>query len=140
MAVSAIDIRLYWFNYLSFSKFNVYWRKFFFKLFIIIALLVFSYSIFLVIAIQNENVGRVSMINYCQILFMFTFDIFIFKRNTCIFDYIGVGLIFIFNFGNGFFKSYQRQKLIHRYSEVKKWKIISNLKSLLIYLLYIFKH
>ena len=75
-----------------------------------IALLSASYQSLMGLAFGNENAGRASMVNYFQILFTFAADIFIFNRQTVILDYIGIFLIFGFNFTNGCIKVYYRSR------------------------------
>ena len=75
-----------------------------------IALLSATYQALMALAFGNENAGRASMVNYFQILFTFAADIFIFNRQTVILDYIGILLIFGFNFTNGCIKVYYRSK------------------------------
>ena len=76
----------------------------------LIAFLSVSYQALMALAFGNENAGRASMINYFQILFTFIADIIIFNRQTVILDYIGILLIFGFNFTNGCIKIYYRSK------------------------------
>ena len=78
----------------------------------IIAFLAVSYQSLMALAFGNEKAGRASMINYFQILFNFLADIFIFKRETVFLDYIGILLIFGFNFTNNCIKVYYRKKEI----------------------------
>ena len=78
----------------------------------IIAFLAVSYQSLMALAFSNEKAGRASMINYLQILFTFLADIIIFKRETVLLDYIGILLIFGFNFTNGCIKVYYRKKEI----------------------------
>ena len=75
-----------------------------------IALLSATYQALMALAFGNENAGRASMVNYFQILFTFIADIIIFNRQTVILDYIGILLIFGFNFTNGCIKIYYRSK------------------------------
>ena len=72
----------------------------------IIASLAVSYQSLMALAFGNEKAGRASMVNYFQILFTFLADIFIFNRNAVLLDYIGILLIFGFNFTNGCLKVY----------------------------------
>lgn len=81
---------------------------------ILISVVNFSQQVLLAMAIQNENVGRVSMINYLQVLFMFLSDIFIFNREVIFFDFLGIGFIFSFNFTNGILKAYNRNIELNR--------------------------
>jgi len=76
----------------------------------LIAFLSGSYQALMALAFGNENAGRASMVNYFQILFTFIADIIIFNRQTVILDYIGILLIFGFNFTNGCIKIYYRSK------------------------------
>ena len=78
----------------------------------IIAFLAVSYQSLMALGFRNEKAGRASMINYFQILFTFLADIFIFKRETVFLDYIGILLIFGFNFTNSCIKVYYRKKEI----------------------------
>lgn len=81
---------------------------------ILVAVVNFSQQVLLAMAIQNENVGRVSMVNYFQVLFMFLSDIFIFGREVVFLDFLGIGFIFVFNFTNGTLKTYKRNIELHR--------------------------
>ena len=76
----------------------------------LIAFLSVSYQCLMALAFGNENAGRASMINYFQILFTFVADIVIFKRKAVFLDYLGILLIFGFNFTNGCIKIYFRSK------------------------------
>ena len=78
----------------------------------IIAFLAVSYQSLMALAFGNEKAGRASMINYLQILFTFLANIIIFKRETVLLDYIGILLIFGFNFTNSCIKVYYRKKQI----------------------------
>lgn len=95
-------------------------------LIICLALLTFGMQILMTLAIQNENAGRVSMVNYFQVLFMYFADIFIFNRSVVLLDLIGVGLIFVFNFINGF------KKVLNRYRQLVEFKIKKQKNELLI--------
>ncbi len=76
----------------------------------------FSFQVFLALAIQNENAGRVSMVNYLQVFFMFMSDILIFHKHVVLYDFIGTFLISGFNVANGL------RKVIMRNSELEKMR------------------
>ena len=59
---------------------------------------------------QNENAGRVSMVNYLQVVFMFLTDIFLFGKKPFVADCIGTFLIVFFNSANSFYKTYLRNE------------------------------
>jgi drug/metabolite transporter (DMT)-like permease len=87
-------------------------------LIILLACLSFCYTILLALSFQNESAGRASMINYLQVLFMFLADIYVFERRTVLLDYIGICLIFCFNFVNGAIKFYKRNKGLQKFKSV----------------------
>ena len=90
-----------------------------------LACLSFCYTILLALSFQNENAGRASMINYLQVLFMFLADIYVFERKTVLLDYIGISLIFCFNFMNGVIKFYKRNKKLQKLKNVNSKMILN---------------
>lgn len=86
-------------------------------LLILLAIVSFTYHTLLAMSIQNENVGRASMINYFQVLFMFISDIYVFNRKVTLLDSIGIGVIFSFNFSNGLLKVYKRNMYLNQKKE-----------------------
>lgn len=74
------------------------------------AILFFSYQAFLAYAFQLESAGRVVIINYLQLVFLFFADLLIFKKPYSNLDLIGVALIFGINFGNAIYKILKRFK------------------------------
>lgn len=92
---------------LSLSDFNhvalTEWLLIFF-----IGLCSFLMQYFMAKALQNESVGRVSMVNYLQVAFMFLSDLFIFHKEMQVLDVTGTLIIFCFNFGNGLYKTFKR--------------------------------
>ncbi len=72
----------------------------------------FIYICLLALAFQNENAGRVSMINYFQIIFMYLSDLLIFDKQLDLSDLIGTFIIFGFNFLNGLLKTLKRKKFM----------------------------
>ena len=94
-------------------------------LIILLACLSFCYTILLALSFQNENAGRASMINYLQVLFMFLADIYVFERKTVLLDYIGISLIFCFNFMNGVIKFYKRNKKLQKLKNVNSKMILN---------------
>jgi drug/metabolite transporter (DMT)-like permease len=72
------------------------------------------------IAFQCENAGRVSMINYLQVDFMYILDIIIFDKIILVSDLVGTLMIFSFNFGNGVYKTMGRIASINKEIERKK--------------------
>lgn len=82
----------------------------------LISLFSFTYQTLWGLSINNEKVGRVAMINYFQVLFMFISDIFIFDRKIIVYDLIGTFLILFFNIANGI------RKASKRYEELCKLK------------------
>jgi drug/metabolite transporter (DMT)-like permease len=79
-----------------------------FCLIFFIAVFSFGYQLMMTLAIQYENAGRVAMINYFQVFFMFLSDLFIFHRKMIILDILGTFIIFGFNFTNGLKKTLKR--------------------------------
>jgi drug/metabolite transporter (DMT)-like permease len=78
------------------------------------------YHTFSTMAFQCENAGRVSMINYLQVDFMYILDIFIFDKSVVISDLVGTLMIFSFNFCNGLYKTIGRIASIKKEIERKK--------------------
>jgi drug/metabolite transporter (DMT)-like permease len=68
----------------------------------------FVYQALMTLAIQSENAGRVAMINYLQIFFMFLSDLFIFYKKIVFLDVLGTFIILFFNFANGLIKVLKR--------------------------------
>ena len=73
-----------------------------------VAVFTYLYQAFMALGLQNENAGRVSMINYFQLAFMYISDILIFKREFVLIDLFGTILIVGFNFINGLYKCNKR--------------------------------
>jgi len=73
------------------------------------------YMTFLAMALRIESAGRISMVNYLQLVFMFTSDIIMFNKNVDYLDFIGVSLIFGFNFTNGLIKANQRMLQLNKF-------------------------
>jgi drug/metabolite transporter (DMT)-like permease len=96
--------------YPSFNIYEVF-------LLFLIGLCTFMYQMFMALGLQNENAGRVSMINYLQVALMYLSDLFIFHKNFQWLDFTGIMLIFGFNFTNGILKAVARMKQLE---EVKK--------------------
>jgi len=96
-----------------YAKFNIY------DVFIIfcIAVFTFLYISFLALGFQTENAGRVSMINYFQVIFMYISDLFMFNKQLELFEFIGTLLIFGFNITNGLLKTLKRKKLLDTHNE-----------------------
>lgn len=77
-----------------------------------ISLCTFLYISFLALGFQNENAGRVAMINYFQIIFMYLSDLFLFDKRLEVLELFGILLIFGFNFTNGILKTLKRKKYL----------------------------
>jgi len=77
-----------------------------------VSLCTFLYISFLALGFQNENAGRVSMINYFQIIFMYLSDLFLFDKELEVLELLGTLLIFGFNCGNGLYKTMRRKKYL----------------------------
>jgi drug/metabolite transporter (DMT)-like permease len=88
-------------SYPSFTIFEVI-------LLFFIAVSSFFYQTFMILGIQNEKAGRVSMVNYLQVAFMYVTDIALFNKSVQYLDLIGTLLIFSFNFTNGLLKTCKR--------------------------------
>lgn len=84
-----------------------------------IAITSFGYISFMALGLLNENAGRVSMVNYLQVVFMYITDIFLFGKKPTILDFIGTLLIFSFNTGNGIYKGLKRSESLDNYNERK---------------------
>ena len=86
-----------------------------------IGLCTFLYQTFMALGLQNENAGRVSMINYLQVALMYVSDLFIFSKSFHWMDFTGIMMIFGFNFTNGIIKAFARIKQLEevkmRYNE-----------------------
>jgi drug/metabolite transporter (DMT)-like permease len=74
----------------------------------LISIFSFVYQALMTLAIQSENAGRVAMINYLQIFFMFLSDMFIFYKKIVFLDVLGTFIILFFNFANGLIKFLKR--------------------------------
>jgi drug/metabolite transporter (DMT)-like permease len=72
------------------------------------------YQTFATLAFQNENAGRVSIINYLQVDFMYIIDITVFHKQLILTDLIGTLLIFSFNFANGVYKTMRRIAILNK--------------------------
>lgn len=88
----------------------------FFEYFIIFlnAISTIGYMTFLALALRLESAGRISMINYLQLVFMYISDIAMFDKNIKILDIIGILLIFGYNFTNGLIKANERMKELNK--------------------------
>lgn len=84
------------------------------------AISTFLYMTFLALAPRNESAGKISMINYMQLVFMYFSDLFIFDKKIDFFDVLGLALIFGFNFINGILKADKRIKHLNRMKNSKK--------------------
>lgn len=71
-------------------------------------------AVFLVLGLQYENAGRVSMINYLQLAFIYIFDVLILHKEITMMDFTGTFLIFGVNFANGVYKAMKRDKKLKR--------------------------
>jgi len=70
----------------------------------------FSYQMFMALGFQNENAGRVSLVNYVQVGLMYLSDLFLFGKGFNYLDLTGTMLIFVFNIINGIIKATKRMK------------------------------
>jgi drug/metabolite transporter (DMT)-like permease len=86
------------------------------------------YQTFATLAFQNENAGRVSMINYLQVDFMYVIDLVIFNKPLLFSDLLGTLLIFSFNFANGIYKTMRRISILSREMEKRRKNPLINLK------------
>lgn len=84
-------------------------------LIILIASTSFGYICYMAKGLQNENAGRVSLVNYLQVVFMYISDILIFGKNPTIYDSLGTLLIFSMNTINGFYKAILRGEELNKY-------------------------
>jgi drug/metabolite transporter (DMT)-like permease len=89
-------------------------------LFFLAGLCAYAYQTFATLAFQNEKAGRVSMINYLQVDFLYIVDLFVFNKPLIAADLCGILLIFSFNFANGLYKTLNRISLLNQ--ELKKLK------------------
>jgi drug/metabolite transporter (DMT)-like permease len=87
-----------------------------------IALFSWAYQAFMAAGLQNENPGRVSMVNYLQVPFMFFADLLIFHKEIIILDVLGVAMVFSFNFGNGIKKVLTRNKNLETMQKLRSGK------------------
>lgn len=83
----------------------------------LIAVCTFFYQYFMAVGIQNENAGRVAMVNYVQIALMYGCDLIMFDKKLKFYDLIGTLIIFGFNFTNGLKKTIERYRQLIRYKE-----------------------
>jgi drug/metabolite transporter (DMT)-like permease len=90
----------------------------------LIGLCTFLYQMFMALGLQNENAGRVSMINYLQVALMYLSDLFIFHKEFELLDCLGIILIFGFNFTNGLIKAMSRMKQLEEAK--KKYELEQN--------------
>jgi drug/metabolite transporter (DMT)-like permease len=88
-----------------------------------IAIFSFLYQALMSLAIQNENAGRVSMVNYLQVFFMFLSDLLIFKREMVFLDLLGTFLILVFNLYNSIRKAIQRSANLKEMQLTEKMRI-----------------
>jgi drug/metabolite transporter (DMT)-like permease len=88
-------------------------------IFFLSGLFVWLYQTFQTLALQNEKAGRASMINYLQVNFIYIADIIFFDKPLMVLDLVGTLMIFSFNFGNGFYKTYSRLIKLEKH-EVEK--------------------
>jgi len=86
----------------------------------LIAVCTFAYQAFMALGLQNENAGRVSLVNYFQVAFMYISDITIFRREFHSLDFIGTMMIFGFNMVNGYLKCTKRYKEMERLKQGDK--------------------
>jgi drug/metabolite transporter (DMT)-like permease len=100
-------------KYPSFSFFDV-------CIVFLIALSSFLYQAFMVLGLQSEKAGRVSMVNYLQVALMYITDITVFNKSVQLLDIIGTVIIFAFNFTNGLMKT------LKRINELKRLKLENN--------------
>jgi len=77
----------------------------------------FAYQMFMALGLQNENAGRVSMINYFQVAFMYLSDLFFFGKPFQWIEVFGTFLIFFFNVTNGILKALKRMKNLKEFKE-----------------------
>jgi len=84
------------------------------------------YQTFATLAFQNENAGRVSMINYLQVDFLYLIDLYIFAKPMIFTDLLGTILIFSFNFANGLYKTIKRFRVLECLIEKKKLLKLEN--------------
>ena len=89
----------------------------------LIALFSFLYQALMSLAIQNENAGRVSMVNYLQVFFMFLSDLLIFKKEMIFLDLLGTFLILVFNLYNSIRKAIQRSENLKEMQLSEKMRI-----------------
>lgn len=80
-----------------------------------ISIFSFIYQTFMTLGIQSENAGRVSMVNYLQVFFMFLSDLIIFHRRIIFLDVLGTGFILVFNLINGVRKAMKRGDQLNIY-------------------------
>ena len=76
----------------------------------------FLYIYFMALGLQHENAGRVSLVNYFQVAFMYVSDITMFHKEFVLYDSLGTLLIFSFNFANGVYKFLKRHKGLDKFN------------------------
>lgn len=118
MAIFPIPMLIFDKTYPSFSLIEVI-------VIFLIAICTFLYQLFMALGLQNENAGRVSMVNYAQVALMFVSDLLLFNKNFNIFDLIGTLLIFGCNFVNGFYKAHKRWAVLNKFKN-KNTEIAGN--------------
>ena len=77
----------------------------------------FFYQMFMALGLQNENAGRVSMINYFQVALMYISDLTFFGKSFELMELFGTFLIFFFNVTNGALKAIKRIKQLREFKE-----------------------
>lgn len=88
-------------------------------LFFLIAITSCGYISFMALGLRNENAGRVSMINYLQVVFMYMSDIFLFGKDPTLLDFTGTMLIFSLNTLNSMYKAMKRSSDLSKFQETK---------------------
>jgi drug/metabolite transporter (DMT)-like permease len=83
----------------------------------LIGLCTFCYQMFMALGLQNENAGRVSMINYFQVALMYISDLSFFGKPFQLMELFGTFLIFFFNVTNGTLKAIKRIKQLKEFKE-----------------------
>lgn len=91
-------------------------------LMIFISITCVIYIYFMALGFQNENAGRVSMINYLQVVLMFLTDLFYFGKPPMMADFIGTFLILSLNTINGFYKGIKRNEKLNKFKEKNEKK------------------
>jgi drug/metabolite transporter (DMT)-like permease len=104
-----IPMILYDTHYPSFSFYEV-------CMLFLVAASTFLYQAFMALGLQNESAGRVSLVNYFQVAFMYLTDLFVFDKALNYLDLIGTSMIFGFNVANGIYKTMKRFKELNKYN------------------------